>query len=111
MLTAAQVVPTAPRVDVRTPGEGAMATVIAEQGLKPGSDSLPKDNTIEPRSSDQRVADLAKAIPAGKVGAVEICCGHAGYTASLLAVGFDAIGVDWKFHKNMTPWSQFTVST
>ena len=34
----------------------------------------------------------------GKARALEICCGHAGLTATLVKHGFEATGVDW--HKN-----------
>ena len=35
-----------------------------------------------------------------KVGAIEICCGHAGLTAALCDAGLDAIGIDWKRNRH-----------
>ena len=35
-----------------------------------------------------------------KVGAIEICCGHAGITAVLCDAGLDAIGIDWKRNRH-----------
>jgi len=35
-----------------------------------------------------------------KIGAIEICCGHAGLTAALCDAGLDAIGIDWKRNRH-----------
>jgi hypothetical protein len=35
-----------------------------------------------------------------RVGAIEICCGHAGLTAALCDSGLEAIGIDWKRNRH-----------
>ena len=35
-----------------------------------------------------------------KVGAIEVCCGHAGLTAALCDAGLEAIGIDWKRNRH-----------
>jgi len=35
-----------------------------------------------------------------RVGAIEICCGHAGLTAALCDAGLEAIGIDWERNRH-----------
>ena len=58
------------------------------------------DHQDEGTDRASRRKRAAAKIATERPGAVEICCGGARMAAQLRAVGFNALGVDWKFNKD-----------
>ena len=65
--------------------------------------SVPEENQA-PKPKDQSGDITRLKVPVTlrgkKVGAIEICCGHAGLSAALCDAGLDAIGIDWKRNRH-----------
>ncbi len=70
----------------------------------PAQPSQPPPRAVVPADGD-RLIQIQIPMPrrvrrAKRVGALELCCGHAGLTAALWDHGLEATGIDWKRNKH-----------